>query len=86
MFGKDIHNYWQVDTQTDKHGGEVVGQVLKDHNVKFVFCLSGGHISPILVAAEKQNIRVVDVRDEVTVLQYDCGTFIVVTFSKRASL
>ena len=74
-----------MDTQTDKHGGEVVGQVLKDHNVKFVFCLSGGHISPILVAAEKQNIRVVDVRDEVTVL-YDSGTFIIVTFSKRASL
>jgi len=54
----------KVDTQTDRHGGEIVGQVLKDHNVKFLFCLSGGHISPILVAAEKQKIRVVDVRDE----------------------
>lgn len=58
----------QVDTQTDRHGGEIVGQVLKDHNVKFLFCLSGGHISPILVAAEKQKIRVVDVRDEVRIL------------------
>lgn len=42
-----------------------MGQVLKDHGVKYLFCLSGGHISPILVAAEKQNIRVVDVRHEV---------------------
>ncbi|KAF6018508.1 ILVBL [Bugula neritina] len=54
-----------VDTSSERHGGEIVGQVLKDHNVKFLFCLSGGHISPILVAAENQKIRVIDVRDEV---------------------
>lgn len=34
------------------------------HDVQFLFTLCGGHISPILVAAERQNIRVIDVRHE----------------------
>uniref|UniRef100_A0A095A1J0 2-hydroxyacyl-CoA lyase 2 n=1 Tax=Schistosoma haematobium TaxID=6185 RepID=A0A095A1J0_SCHHA len=34
------------------------------HNVPFIFTLTGGHISPILVASEKENIRVIDVRNE----------------------
>ena len=42
-----------------------MAQVLKDHGVKFLFCLSGGHISPILCASEKEKIRVIDVRHEV---------------------
>ena len=33
--------------------------------MKYIFTLSGGHISPILCAAEKIGIRVVDVRHEV---------------------
>ena len=33
--------------------------------MKYMFCLSGGHISPILVGAEKLDIRVIDVRHEV---------------------
>lgn len=49
-----------------RHGGELVAQVLKSHGVQNVFTLSGGHISPILVAAEKEGIRVVDTRHEVT--------------------
>lgn len=39
------------------------------HNVKFLFTLSGGHISPILVAAEREGIRVVDTRHEVSNVQ-----------------
>jgi len=48
------------------HGGLLVGHVLKNHGVKFLFTLSGGHISPILVGAKELGIRVVDVRHEVT--------------------
>jgi len=52
--------------ETERHGGELVAQVLKAHGVKFLFTLVGGHISPILVAAKATGIRVVDVRHEVT--------------------
>jgi len=40
--------------------------VLRSHGVENLFTLSGGHISPILTAAEKIGIRVVDTRHEVT--------------------
>lgn len=33
--------------------------------MKFVFTLVGGHISPVLVAAQQRGIRVVDTRHEV---------------------
>ncbi|XP_067938307.1 2-hydroxyacyl-CoA lyase 2-like [Watersipora subatra] len=56
----------KVNRTSERHGGEIVARVLKDHHVKFLFCLSGGHISPILVAVENEKIRVVDVRDEVS--------------------
>lgn len=45
-------------------GGTLVANVLAAHGVPYLFTLVGGHISPILVAAKKQGIRVVDVRDE----------------------
>ena len=69
MFAKHVFSIQQVDAKSERHGGEIVAQVLKDHNVKFLFCLSGGHISPILVGAEQLKIRVVDVRDEVLPVQ-----------------
>ncbi|MCB1035239.1 MAG: thiamine pyrophosphate-binding protein [Acidobacteria bacterium] len=47
-----------------KHGGEMVGQVLKNFGVEFLFTLCGGHISPILSGAKGLGIRVVDVRHE----------------------
>jgi len=47
-------------------GGEVIAQVLKNQGVRFIFTLSGGHISPILVGAKNQGIRVIDVRQEST--------------------
>lgn len=55
---------YKVDTETTQHGGELVAEVLKAHNVKQLFTLSGGHISPILCASEKKGIRIVDVRHE----------------------
>ncbi|MCE9596941.1 MAG: thiamine pyrophosphate-binding protein [Spirochaetia bacterium] len=48
------------------NGGELTARVLQAHNVKFLFTLIGGHISPIVTACETQNIRVIDVRHEVT--------------------
>lgn len=51
---------------SDRHGGELVAEVLREHNVQHVFTLIGGHISPVVVAAEKFGIRVIDTRHEVT--------------------
>ena len=48
------------------HGGERIAEVLKAQGVEFLFTLCGGHISPILVAAKAQGIRVIDTRHEVT--------------------
>ncbi|XP_059484931.1 2-hydroxyacyl-CoA lyase 2-like [Neocloeon triangulifer] len=55
----------KVDATSKRNGGELVAEVLKSHGVKFLFTLAGGHISPILVAAEKLGLRVVDTRHEV---------------------
>ena len=30
-----------------RHGGQLVAKVLQAHGVKFIFTLSGGHISPM---------------------------------------
>jgi acetolactate synthase-like protein len=49
-----------------KHGGQVVAETLAKHNVRFVFTLCGGHISPILVGCKEHGLRVIDVRDEAT--------------------
>ncbi|XP_036623276.1 2-hydroxyacyl-CoA lyase 2 [Trichosurus vulpecula] len=56
----------QVDTSSSRHGGEHVAAVLRAHGVRFIFTLVGGHISPLLVAAEKVGIRVIDTRQEAT--------------------
>lgn len=59
-------NVFQVDEKSTRHGGELVASVLKSHDVKEIFVLCGGHISPILVAAEKLGINIIDTRHEVT--------------------
>jgi acetolactate synthase-1/2/3 large subunit len=53
-----------MSTVTERHGGDVVGEVLARHGVGHVFTLCGGHISPILVGAKARGIQIVDVRDE----------------------
>ncbi len=55
-----------VDRKSKRNGGELVASTLKSHGIKYVFTLVGGHISPVLVACEKQGIRVIDTRHEVT--------------------
>ncbi|MDH4283200.1 MAG: thiamine pyrophosphate-binding protein, partial [Myxococcales bacterium] len=47
-------------------GGAIIGRVLASRGVKQLFTLCGGHISPILVGAEANGIKVVGVRDEVS--------------------
>lgn len=47
-------------------GGAIVGEVLASRGIGHLFTLCGGHISPILVGAENNGIRVIDVRDEVS--------------------
>lgn len=46
-------------------GGSRVAEVLRAHGVPFLFTLVGGHIAPMLVAAKRKGIRVIDVRHEV---------------------
>lgn len=48
------------------NGGEIIAKILVKHDVKYLFTLCGGHISPIFVAAEKSGIRVIDTRHEAT--------------------
>ena len=55
-----------MDARVQSHGGARVAAVLAAHQVRFVFTLCGGHISPILVAAKALGIRIVDTRDEAT--------------------
>ncbi|GIY41386.1 2-hydroxyacyl-CoA lyase 2 [Caerostris darwini] len=56
----------EVSTDSNENGGDLVAKVLKDHGVSHIFTLIGGHISPIIVAAQNQGIRVIDTRHEVT--------------------
>lgn len=58
--------FHKVDKTSTKHGGELVARVFKSHGVENIFTLPGGHVSPIVVASDKLNIRVVDVRHEAT--------------------
>jgi len=48
------------------NGGEIIARALKAHNVRFLFTLCGGHISPILSGCKQLGIRVVDTRHEAT--------------------
>ncbi|MFC1620278.1 thiamine pyrophosphate-binding protein [Candidatus Neomarinimicrobiota bacterium] len=48
------------------HGGTIVAEVLKNHGVKHIFTLCGGHVSPILTGANDAGIRVIDTRQEAT--------------------
>ena len=48
------------------NGGDLIGDVLVRHGVRFLFTLCGGHISPILVGAKARGVRVVDTRHEAT--------------------
>ncbi|CAD5220386.1 unnamed protein product [Bursaphelenchus okinawaensis] len=61
-----LSTLFQVEEKCTRHGGELVASVLKAHGVEEIFTLVGGHISPILVSAEKLGIKVIDTRHEVS--------------------
>ncbi|MDJ0988865.1 MAG: thiamine pyrophosphate-binding protein, partial [Desulfobacterales bacterium] len=48
----------------EPHGGDVIARFLEERRIPVVFTLCGGHISPILTAARKRGLRVVDMRQE----------------------
>lgn len=48
------------------YGGELIAHALRREGVQHIFTLTGGHISPILVEAKKQGLRVIDTRHEAT--------------------
>ncbi len=48
------------------HIGLDIGSFFKQKNISSIFTLCGGHISPILVGCEKENIDIIQVRDEVS--------------------
>ena len=49
-----------------QHIGLDIGSFFKQKNITSVFTLCGDHISPILVGCEKENINIIQVRDEVS--------------------
>ena len=53
-------------TASNMHAGFTVSSFFKNHNIKTVFTLCGGHISPILVGCESEGIDIIEVRDEVS--------------------
>ena len=52
--------------EVERHGGNIIAEVLQQHGVQWIFTLCGGHISPILTGCNKRGIQVVDVRHEAT--------------------
>lgn len=56
-----------MDEKSDQHGGEIIGQVLKAHGVEHIFTLSArNNNSPIIRGAEKNGIKVIQTKHEVT--------------------
>ncbi|MFX1476717.1 MAG: thiamine pyrophosphate-binding protein [Promethearchaeota archaeon] len=47
-------------------GGFLIGKILKQKGIEYIFTLCGGHISPIIVGAHQNGINVIDVRHEAT--------------------
>jgi acetolactate synthase-1/2/3 large subunit len=48
----------------EPHGGDIVARFLAERGIPFLFTLCGGHISPILTAARRRGLRVIDMRHE----------------------
>ncbi len=48
------------------NGGQLIAERLSRHGVRHLYTLSGGHVAPIYVEAEKEGIQIVDVRHEAT--------------------
>ncbi len=64
--GKVVLEGMNEQTSLQGNGGKDVVSRLRAHRIEELFTLCGGHISPILVAAKQEGIRVVDTRHEAT--------------------
>ena len=51
---------------TPLHGGRLIARRLKDHGVRKLFTLSGGHLFSIYDGCLSEDIDIVDVRHEQT--------------------
>jgi len=60
--------FHEIDEKSDQHGGEIIGQVLKAHGVEYIFMLGmkNSSTSPVVRGAEKNAIKVVLTKHEVT--------------------
>lgn len=58
--------HYQVDEKSEQHGGEIIGQVLKAHGVEHIFTLQNKSVAPICKGAEKNGIKVITTKHEVT--------------------
>jgi len=48
------------------NGGTIIANIIRQYGVTHLFTLSGGHIAPIYVEAEKAGLSIIDVRHEAT--------------------
>jgi acetolactate synthase-1/2/3 large subunit len=44
--------------------GEIVVRTLADHGVKYLFCVNGGHIFPILAHLRAHDVQLIHMRHE----------------------
>src|SRR5213593_3622112 len=49
---------------TTMDGGALVGRVLKEQGVKFLFAINGGHTFPILANLRNNDVRLIHMRHE----------------------
>jgi len=47
-------------------GGELIGRILKEQDVKYVFAVNGGHTFPILETLRDNGIQLIHMRHEQT--------------------
>ena len=46
--------FFKAEEIMEINSGDIIGQVLREQGVQFLFTLCGGHISPILIGAKKE--------------------------------
>lgn len=51
---------------SDVDGGELIGRILKEQNVKYLFAVNGGHLFPILANLHDNGIKLIHMRHEQT--------------------
>ena len=64
-WGKSLYGERGADPQPALvDGGAVVGRVLRDLGVRYLFAINGGHTFPILAALRDNGIKLIHMRHE----------------------